>query len=149
MMPTISYRGGMKRLVTAHRPVKARGNFVFGEEEYFAEYADPYKWSNLTQLRYLGESTGLFVGLSMEDPNIRRLIDVTHRQFPGRRHYVVLPRKQFTSNVLRPSQKILDNLFEQVETTSFENLGVNVIWVGDVKEVPVVIRSIVSSVESS
>jgi hypothetical protein len=42
----------------------------------------------------LGRYTGLFVGLSMEDPNIRRLIDVTHRQYPENLNYALLPRKR-------------------------------------------------------
>jgi hypothetical protein len=66
---------------------------VFSEDEYHAEYSDPYKWSNMTQMSLLGRYPGLFVGLSLEDPNIRRLIDVTHRQYPENANYAILPRK--------------------------------------------------------
>src|SRR6185436_18817278 len=52
------------------------GNFVFSEDEYHTEYSDPYRWSNMTMINQLGRFSGLFVGLSLHDPNLRRLIDV-------------------------------------------------------------------------
>src|SRR5262249_10059268 len=43
------------------------GNFLFSEDEYHEEYADPYKWSNIVQMSLLSSLTGLFIGLSLED----------------------------------------------------------------------------------
>jgi hypothetical protein len=104
--------------------VRAKGNFVFSEDEYHAEYADPYRWSNMTQMSLLARYIGLFVGLSMEDPNIRRLIDVTHRQFPDNTNYAILPRKVGLRRSKDSSESVLRNLFEEVETKSFSNIGV-------------------------
>jgi len=109
--------------------VKTKGNFVFSEDEYHAEYSDPYKWSNMTQMSLLGRYTGLFVGLSLEDPNIRRLIDVTHRQYPDNLNYTLLPRKRPLKDFGDNSQSVLKALFEEVETNSFEKIGVRVMWV--------------------
>ena len=118
------------------------GNFVFSEDEYHAEYMDPYKWSNMTQMSSLGRHSGLFIGLSMEDPNIRRLLDVTHRQYPEIRHYAILPRKKPLKKAHDSKECILRNLFEQVETSSFQKIGVNVIWVDTHDAIPEVLYRI-------
>jgi len=122
--------------------ISAKGNFVFSEDEYHAEYSDAYKWSNMTQMSLLGRYTGLFVGLSMEDPNIRRLIDVTHRQYPEISNYAILPRKKSLAKSKDTKQGVLRNLFENVETGSFGKIGVKVLWVDGFSEIPVVLRKI-------
>jgi hypothetical protein len=109
------------------------GNFVFSEDEYHSEYADPYRWSNLTQIGLLGRHKGLFVGLSMQDPNLRRLIDVTHRQYPEIWNYAILPRAARAANE-DSKNTILRNLAEFVEEDSFLKIGVKVIWVDDIKQ---------------
>ena len=118
------------------------GNFVFSEDEYHEEYADAYRWSNMTQISLLGRYTGLFVGLSMEDPNIRRLLDVTHRQYPEIRNYAVLPRRKALGPSGDSNKGVLRNLFEAVETASFSKIGVNVIWADGYDEIPGVLRDI-------
>jgi SIR2-like domain len=118
------------------------GNFVFSEDEYHAEYTDPYKWSNMTQMSLLGRYAGLFVGLSMEDPNIRRLIDVTHRQYPEISNYAILTRKRSLSRSRDSKQGVLRNLFEEVETASFAKIGVRVIWVDTYDKIPQLLNRI-------
>jgi hypothetical protein len=111
------------------------GNFVFSEDEYHTEYSDPYRWSNMTMINQLGRCHGLFVGLSLQDPNLRRLIDVTHRQYRDIRNYAILTRKPPRSES-SPPRSVLPDLFERVETESFEDLGVHVIWTDTYNEVP-------------
>lgn len=118
------------------------GNFVFSEDEYHAEYADAYKWSNLTQMSLLGRHTGLFVGLSLEDPNIRRLIDVTHKQYPEIVNYALLPHRRSLASSRDNRQVVLRNMFEGVETTSFAKIGVRVIWVDSHDEIPEVLAKV-------
>jgi hypothetical protein len=131
-----------KDVVTGTRQTTAKGNFVFSEDEYHAEYSEPYKWSNMTQMSLLGRYTGLFIGLSMEDPNIRRLIDVTHRQYPDNLNYALLPRKRSLAEMPDSSESVLKNLSEEVETKSFEKIGVRVIWVDSHSETPRLIKKI-------
>jgi hypothetical protein len=130
------------RYFRENRKVEAKGNFVFSEDEYHAEYADAYKWSNMTQMSLLGRYTGLFVGLSMEDPNIRRLIDVTHRQYPEISNFAILARKKNLSRNPDSKQGLLRNLFEEVETASFAKIGVKVIWVDNYDEIPKVLMEV-------
>jgi len=112
------------------------GNFVFSEDEYHTEYSDPYRWSNMTMINQLGRYSGLFVGLSLQDPNLRRMIDVTHRQYPDIVNYAIIPRKVAKAETKDSKQSILTELFERVETESFEDIGVRVIWTEGVDEIP-------------
>jgi len=112
------------------------GNFVFSEDEYHEEYSDPYKWSNMTQMSLLGKYTGLFIGLSMEDPNIRRLIDATHRQYPDIPNYSILTRRTPLTRCADSKRTVLRNLFEDVETSSFAKIGVKIIWVDNYEQIP-------------
>ena len=48
---------------------------VLSEEDYHALYGNPYSWANLVQLSLLLSQTCLFVGVSLADPGIRRLLD--------------------------------------------------------------------------
>jgi hypothetical protein len=107
------------------------GSFVFSEDEYRTEYADPYRWSNLTQIGLLERHKGLFIGLSLQDPILRRLIDVTHKQYPEIWNYAILPRSPAPSNE-DAQGLILSNLSDDVEARSFRKIGVKVIWIDDV-----------------
>ena len=111
------------------------GNFVFSEDEYHTEYSDPYRWSNMTMINQLGRYSGLFIGLSLLDPNLRRLIDVTHRQYPDIKNYAILTRKTPPEGA-NGKEPFLRDLFEKVETESFEKIGVQVIWTDSYDEVP-------------
>jgi hypothetical protein len=54
------------------------GNFVFTENDYHRLTYSIFHWSMAEITSYLRNYTVLFVGLSMSDPNLRRLIDATH-----------------------------------------------------------------------
>jgi hypothetical protein len=122
--------------IATRKTARVQGNFVFSEDEYHAEYSDPYKWSNMTQMSLLGRYAGLFVGLSLEDPNIRRLIDVTHRQYPENVNYAILPRKNLLNDQTDGNDAVMRNLFEAVESSSFERIGVRVIWIDAFDDIP-------------
>jgi hypothetical protein len=49
---------------------------VFAENEYHQEATEPYSWANLIQIRAFCGSACVFIGTSMVDPNIRRLLDL-------------------------------------------------------------------------
>jgi hypothetical protein len=48
---------------------------VFTEPDYHRQYGDPYSWSNLTQLNAFTSRSCVFVGVSLTDPNMRRLLE--------------------------------------------------------------------------
>ncbi|MCP3959631.1 MAG: hypothetical protein GY719_17415 [bacterium] len=65
---------------------------IFTEEQYHEATNAAYTWSNLVQLRGLSSSTGLMVGLSLSDRNIRRLLHALSRSPVSATCYAILQR---------------------------------------------------------
>lgn len=109
-------------------------NLVFSEEAYHSQFIDPYSWSNLIQLNTFSANICLFVGLSLSDPNLRRLLDISWRRNQRCKHYIIMrkaPQKNRTD-------EIATMLFEQ----DANSLGLNVIWCSDFSEIPSILSSI-------
>lgn len=63
--------------VHGYLPHTGRGSdIILGEKEYHKIYQEAYSWGNVEQLHALCRSTCFFIGLSMKDPNLRRLLDI-------------------------------------------------------------------------
>ncbi len=116
---------------------------VFSEEGYHKLMLEPYNWANLTQLNFLMNNTCLFVGLSMTDPNMRRLLDIACQKSieNGCKHYVILKRfnisKDDEDNIMK-----FEQINEELQESFYKELGVNVIWVDEYREIPSIIKSI-------
>lgn len=129
---------------------------VFSEDAYHSQFIDPFSWSNLVQLSHLGQSLCLFVGLSLTDPNLRRLLDVAMRKNPDRQlnHYIfkkrlvpkgharAVRRQGSSTSAADPSTEML-RVAELLEEADAKNLGLNVIWVDDYGEIPLLLRRLV------
>lgn len=109
-------------------------NLVFSEESYHSQFIDPYSWSNLCQLNAFSTNVCLFVGLSLSDPNLRRLLDISHRRNNKKRHYIILKTAEGSTR----TDEIVNMLFEQ----DANSLGLNVIWVKKYEEIPGIIRDV-------
>lgn len=132
----------------------ATGNFVFSEDDYHAQYRLEKHWANKVQLTTFSETRVLFVGTSLVDPNIRRLLEAARLLSPKRTHYAILSRvlSPVAKTVccshkceLRKSKKfaqILSNLQNDNLAGSLRTLGVKVIWVDDYSEIPAIIDQI-------
>lgn len=129
--------------------IDANMTLIFSETDYHELYQNVYSWSNLTQLNAFRETTCLFVGCSLEDPNVRRLLDVYWRSCEEPRHYAILKRKTLKATEemqnlypdrLRQYQQMDDNIRDNY----FRSIGINVIWVDNYDEVPVVLRQIMN-----
>ncbi|MDQ0919167.1 SIR2 family protein [Paenibacillus sp. V4I5] len=128
----------------------AKSLLVFSEEGYHNLMLDPYSWSNLIQLNYLRENTCLFIGLSLTDPNLRRLLDIASRKQESDicKHYAILRRELYHkkdsnhSNInLRNIQKF-DTVNQKLQEEYYKELGLNVIWVDDYNEIPSILEKI-------
>jgi hypothetical protein len=134
-----------------------QSTLVFSEEGYHQIYSDSYHWSNLVQLNNLREYHCLMVGLSMTDPNLRRLLDISGTNMEKAKHFAFIKRlsmddfcyekskngedrKQVITN-LKGAEKFLDrhhNLNEEI----MKELGVSIIWYTDYDEIPTTIKEI-------
>ena len=112
---------------------------VFSEDAYHSQFIDPFSWSNLIQLNKLSQNTCFFIGLSLTDPNLRRLLDVANRKNPSMalNHYIVKKMPKFTNN-----SDTLDQLAFLLEEQDANELGLNVIWVDDFSEISNILRNI-------
>lgn len=101
---------------------------VFSEDAYHSQFIDSFSWSNLIQLNKLTQNTCLFLGLSLTDPNLRRLLDVASRKNPvgALNHYIVKKKPRHSEK-----SDTLDQLETMLEEQDANGLGLNVIWVND------------------
>ena len=69
-------------------------DIVLSENDYHRVYSEVFDWSNVEQLHALSRCTCFFIGLSLNDPNLRRLLEIAQRDSSKSvRHYVFLERK--------------------------------------------------------
>ncbi|WP_136807139.1 TIR domain-containing protein [Desulfosediminicola flagellatus] len=120
-------------------PIPENMEVVFSEDAYHNQFIDPFSWSNLIQLNKLGQNTCLFIGLSLTDPNLRRLLDVAIRKNPEKtlNHFII---KKTPSNT--QSEATMDKLALLLEEQDANELGLSVIWVDEFHEIPVILNSI-------
>lgn len=109
-------------------------NAILSENQYHKLYEEAFHWSNVEQLHALQRNTCFFIGFSMSDPNLRRLLDIAKSDG---RHFVFLRRKEFT---ICENQKNDENL--SVHERLMNSLGLNVIWFEDFHELPKLLECI-------
>lgn len=128
-----------------------KSTLVFSEEGYHQIYSDSYHWSNLVQLSQLRDSHCLMVGLSMSDPNLRRLLEISSRNSDKPRHFAFMKRLDLKDFVYENETKVISN--EQNAEKFLKNhhnlneeimreLGVSIIWYTSYDEIPVLLKEI-------
>lgn len=135
---------------------------VFSEEEYHKRYSNPFHWSNIEQLHALSRKHCFFIGLSMTDPNLRRLLDAARQinQTDNECHYAFLKRQKLEeyclANMLdackyvhisgslidKKKQQDIYSLNYTVIECIFRDLGVKVIWFEDFDDLPSLIEEV-------
>lgn len=102
---------------------------VLGEKEYHKIYQEAYNWGNVEQLHSLCRNVCFFIGLSMNDPNLRRLIDVS---IDGSEiesvHYAFLRKIEYDVPFM---EKIM------------RGFGVNCIWYDNHEDLPKLLRNLI------
>jgi len=128
-----------------------QSTLVFSEEGYHEIYSNAYHWSNLVQLNNLRENNCLMVGLSMTDPNLRRLLDISGTNMEKARHFAFMKRMTLEDfaykedkKTKKKTQKITNlkgaDLFldrhHSLNEEIMKELGVIIIWYEDYDEIP-------------
>lgn len=67
-----------------HRKFGPNNQVVFSQEEYFLNMLNPHSWQTTTQLHFLRNYNCLFIGASLSDINMSRLLSYSHDI--GKRH---------------------------------------------------------------
>lgn len=135
-----------------------KSTLVFSEEGYHKIYSDHYHWSNLVQLNNFRENNCLMIGLSMTDPNLRRLLDIASKSLEQSKHFAFMQRITFekfcfdNSNEQKDKKQVVDNLDSAKEFLSrhhalnegiMKELGVTIIWFEEFDEIPELLNKVI------
>ena len=112
---------------------------VLSEDDYHEQYRRSFLWSNVEQLHALQNNNCFFIGLSMTDPNLRRLLDFTKSEANSKnqrdyRCFAFMRR----ADVLKDIKQNKENFLEE-QRYILESMGVRVIWYNDHNELPALI----------
>lgn len=114
---------------------------VLSEEEYHEMYKQADCWANVEQLQSLYRTNCFFIGLSMTDPNLRRLLEIAHNEQKRNankksilpiRHFVFMEIGEPTKKKCKSYKKAYMDSFEK----TMKSLGVGVIWYEDYGTLP-------------
>ena len=119
------------------------------EVQYHQMYNQPYHWSNVTLLHTLNTKTCFFMGLSMTDPNLRRILDLyASENYENKkednyhntefRHYVFLRRDFFSRSASKNNN--IDYWHKQEQL--YDHWGIDVIWFDEYEDLPKLIKGL-------
>nr|AWM11126.1 molecular chaperone Tir [Bradyrhizobium symbiodeficiens] len=105
---------------------------VFSEDAYHSQFIEAFSWSNLIQLTKLTQNTCLFLGISLTDPNMRRLLDVAWRKNPDKvmSHFIIKKSPE------HPKDSSLERVSKLLEEQDANALGLNILWVDSFDDIP-------------
>jgi hypothetical protein len=139
-------------------------SIILSEEDYFRLYNDPFHWANQTQYNALLNNVCLFIGLSMDDPNLRRLLELSEQHSRRKiKHICIIrdqPPEQIKEKIVKSlsNNKISDSIPENftsednisrltnLQKTLFikemNSLGCRILFISDFNEIPGIINQI-------
>ncbi|MFK7971674.1 MAG: SIR2 family protein [Bacteroidia bacterium] len=143
-----------------------KNRVAFGENIYHHQYNEIYSWRNIVQINKFRDYSCLFVGISLTDPNMRRLLDIARLQKGTPDDYHHIFRKRYNESEINTrldvmlqaepaSAKLLDTIsengniaaslikiVERYEEKDAMSFGVRTIWVEDFDQIPEVLNTI-------
>jgi len=168
---------GRLPIIHPHGYIPRRGplteGVIFTERHYHELMESVFHWSLTEIVNHLRHHTVLFLGLSMSDPNIRRLLDACrnsdippHWQVQ-KRHEIrdhercdvareIEARARHWAEVLKTEEQkktedlldVIDDSLKQADTydrTLFEKMGVKTVWLKDFADIPALLQAIPGS----
>jgi hypothetical protein len=118
--------------------IPTANELVFSEDAYHSQFIEAFSWSNLVQLNKLTQNTCFLVGISLTDPNMRRLLDVAWRKNPSKTPVHFIAKRLPKSG----GGDMVDQVSKLLEEQDANALGLNVVWMEDYKELPGILTSI-------
>lgn len=129
-----------------------KATLVFSEEGYHQIYGEAYHWSNLIQLNSLKENACLMVGLSLTDPNLRRLLEISSKSIDKPKHFAFLKRVDYETfsldkgrSIVQAPAKLVRTFLDRHHSLNEEvmrELGVNIIWYEKYEDIPKLLTDI-------
>jgi len=149
-LPVYHVHGFLPEKTDAYEGLE-KSTLVFSEEGYHLIYSDSYHWSNLVQLSNLRDNHCLMVGLSMTDPNLRRLLDIASRNSDKTRHFAFMKRLTVDEFTKEKKEQVIDNIdgakkfldrHHNLNEEIMRELGVSIIWYTEYDEIPEILKEI-------
>lgn len=98
---------------------------VLSEKDYHTLYATGHHWSNIAILHALQHTHCIFIGLSMTDPNLRRLLECAHANNTTP-HYIFMARRSLYEGYYDDDKRNIAHF--RVQEQIMAALGMKVIW---------------------
>jgi SIR2-like domain len=120
------------------RTKEAPDAVVLTEQDYFEFFNDPMSLFNYVFMYLLRESTCLFIGLSMYDENIRRMLHFSVKERVGGYEREGVPRPE-REKIIRHFAVLKKTGSPHVDAAlegSLLNLGTDVLWISGFDEIP-------------
>ncbi len=96
---------------------------VISESDYHKLYTSFLYWSNIEQLHAFYRNTCFFVGLSMNDPNLRRLLENAYKEGGNAtNHYAILERRSVFEDEGQNEEAL------STQESILHDLGIKIIW---------------------
>lgn len=135
--------------------VNDENRITLGEFVYHEQYTNIYSWNNIVQINKFRDKVCLFIGTSLSDPNIRRLLDISNSQKKQKKFHYIFKKKIdkkwlierinliFSQNPEIYDEKVKDKLLlnetidflikynNRYEEKDSESLGVKTVWIND------------------
>jgi hypothetical protein len=112
---------------------------VLSDDDYNTMYSNPLSWANTIQTSLLVTKSVLFVGMSMQDPNLKRLLKLTKSIGCNHNHYAILPSPHLTLRGLEPNS---NNQIKQTISCDMLSSNVKIHWINNYNEIPEYIKNI-------
>lgn len=138
--------------------VNDENRITLGEFVYHEQYTNIYSWNNIVQINKFRDKVCLFMGTSLSDPNIRRLLDIANSQKKQKKFHYIFKKKIdrkwlierinliFSQNPEIYDEKVKDKLLlndtidflikynNRYEEKDSESLGVKTVWINEYDE---------------
>jgi hypothetical protein len=114
---------------------------VLSEDEYLTNMAQPYSWQTTTQLHFLRNAACLFVGVSMTDVDMLRVLQHAHNRTRTQSVYAVMAERA-TRSAGGPTGADVDYILTRLKATLLDSLGVRLIVAADYASIPDVVSEI-------
>ncbi|MFJ7982227.1 SIR2 family protein [Lysinibacillus xylanilyticus] len=133
---------------------------TLSESFYHKQYNEIYSWNNMVQINKFKDNVCIFIGISLTDPNLRRLLDIAMLQKGDNSNYHYLFKKRHNAKdveknleeLLNKNAPLLDEKskasmrldetskqllkkMEEFEELDAESFGIKIIWIDDYDEI--------------
>ena len=143
-IPVYHIHGYIPQHIISDKPGSCFSTPVISEKQYHEIYREAYHWSNVEQLHALDRNVCVFIGLSMTDPNLRRLLDISQNEADNSHHFAFLKREK--SYMCPKGESFNNSLLKNIEN-QLDDMGVSVIWFEEYKEVPELLKEICKEIK--